>query len=172
MNYRISDKSGDKKYFTIIPNYVLNHSTLYDREVYIQMKRYAGENGTCYSSKETLANQCGISKRRLDKSVKYLVEHGWIKKIGNKRIKTFGGRQVVNEFEIVDLWQMNNDFYQKGVHQKHPLSKRGCTDDTKGGAPPAPKEEPIQEDNNFDIEEGKKQIREKMQELNLKKKII
>ena len=44
-NINLQDKSGDKDYFTIIPNYVLNHSALWDREVYIQMKRIAGENG-------------------------------------------------------------------------------------------------------------------------------
>jgi hypothetical protein len=68
----ISDDSGDKKYFTIIPNYILNHSTLWDREVYIQMKRITGEDGTCWTSRNTLAKQCGMSPRRLDKSLKYL----------------------------------------------------------------------------------------------------
>ena len=49
---KIKDDSGDKEFFTIIPNYVLNHSTHWDREVYIQMKKIAGdkESGKCYMS--------------------------------------------------------------------------------------------------------------------------
>ena len=69
---KIEDGSGDKKYFTIIPNYVYNHSTHWDREVYGQMKRIAGENGNCWISQEKLAKQCGISIGRLRKSLKYL----------------------------------------------------------------------------------------------------
>lgn len=150
---KIEDESGDKKYFTIIPNYILNHSTLWDREVYIQMKKIAGENGTCWTSRNTLAKQCGMSPRRLDKSIQYLVSHSWIKTIGKKEVSTKGGKQEVNEYKIIDLWDTNNSFYQdknKGVALKTiPLSKgvarmqRGSTDDTKGIAPGATKEEPL-----------------------------
>lgn len=147
----IQDESGDKKYFTIIPNYILNHSTIYDREVYIQMKKIAGEEGTCWTSRNTLAKKCGISERRLDKSIIYLLEHKWIKKVGTKKIPTKGGFQEVNEYKIVDLWKMNTDFYidkgvapettpyDKGIAQN---SQRGSTDEAKGIAPGADKEEP------------------------------
>src|SRR3990167_6518213 len=125
---KITDESGDRKYFTVIPNYILNHSTLWDREVYIQMKRITGENGTCWTSRKNLAKQCGMSERRLDKSLKYLVEYGWIEKVGKKEIQTMGGLQSVNEYRVIDLWGLNNDFYQeekhKGVASKDiPLSK-------------------------------------------------
>jgi hypothetical protein len=137
----IKDNSNDKKYFTIIPNYILNHSTLYDREVYIQMKRIAGDNGTCWTSQTKLSKQCGISINRLKKSLKYLLEHGWIKFLGYKDIETKGGIQQVCEYSITDLWQLNNDFYKdkgvspddtpitKGYHEK---SQRGITKNPKG----------------------------------------
>ena len=43
----IQDRSGDKKYFTIVPNFILNHSSANDQALYMQMKRLAGDNGTC-----------------------------------------------------------------------------------------------------------------------------
>jgi hypothetical protein len=89
---KIEDESGDRKYFTIIPNYIYNHSTLWDREVYCQMKRIAGENGTCWTSRKKLSKQCGISIERLQKSIKYLIEHQWIEFVGKKPVITKGGQ--------------------------------------------------------------------------------
>ena len=139
----IQDNSGDHKYFTMIPNYILNHSTLYDREVYIQMKRFSGEKGTCWASRKTLAERCGVSPRRVDKSIKYLLDHKWISLKGKKRLKTVGGNQSVNEYSISDLWKMNINFYDKGVAPNAiPKWQRGSTDRAKGVAPGAHKEEP------------------------------
>ena len=143
MKHKIVDESADKKYFTIIPNYILNHSTIWDREVYIQMKKVAGESGTCWVSKSNLARQCGISKRRLDLSINYLLKHKWISVEGRKKIDTNWGEQYVNVYKITDLWQLNSEYYQGkgGADDTPPNTQRGCTDDTKGGAPPAPKED-------------------------------
>jgi hypothetical protein len=46
---KINDESGDHKYFSLLPHYILNHSTAVDQALYMQMKRYAGEGigGTC-----------------------------------------------------------------------------------------------------------------------------
>jgi hypothetical protein len=110
---KIEDSSGDKKYFTIIPNYILNHSTLWDREVYIQMKRITGEDGTCWTSQKTLAKQCGISINRLKKSIQYLVDHKWIMQIGKRTVNTDGGPQEVNEYRVADLWKLNAEYYEK-----------------------------------------------------------
>jgi hypothetical protein len=164
----IQDDSGDKKYFTIIPNYILNHSTIWDRAVYIQMKRITGEDGTCWTSKPTLAKQCGMSKRRLDKSILYLLEHKWIEQLGMKTVVTKGGAQEVNEYKITDLWDLNNTFYQEKFKEKGgapnalPNNKggaqktqRGCTDEAKGGAPGAYKEEPLLNKNPIKEEQSK-----------------
>lgn len=152
---KIEDNSGDRKYFTIIPNYILNHSTHWDREVYIQMKRIAGETGTCWVSQKNLADRCGFSVNRVKQSITYLVDHKWIKKIGTKPVNTKGGKQSVNEYVIVDLWNTNNEFYKskgvsrddtpkpKGVSRK---SQRGITDKPKGVSPESYKEEPIKEE--------------------------
>ena len=158
---QIIDESGDKAFFTIVPNYVLNHSTMYDREVYIQMKRIAGEKGTCWMARNSLAKQCGISLDRLKKSIKYLVDHGWIERIGDKSVDTSGGAQKVNEYRIVDLWDVNNDFYQKskgGSSKNPPSSQRGVVDDIKGGSSGNPKEELIQEYNTNTILSHEKKL--------------
>ncbi|MCK9370802.1 helix-turn-helix domain-containing protein [Candidatus Dojkabacteria bacterium] len=148
----IIDESGDKKYFTIIPNYVLNHSTIYDREVYIQMKRIAGESGTCWISQGKLAKKCGLSVNRVKTSLKYLVEHKWIGYVGKKSVSTNGGEQKTNEYKITDLWQLNNSFYNdKGVSPDDTPANKGVSpDDTKvyhqndkGVSPGSYKEEPL-----------------------------
>ena len=47
---QIQDESGDTNYFTIIPNYIANHSTANDEALYFQMKKHAGEKGECFAS--------------------------------------------------------------------------------------------------------------------------
>lgn len=135
---RVEDESGDRKYFTIVPNYILNHSTAWERDVYIQMKRIAGEKGTCWTSRTTLAKQCGMSVDRLKKSLKYLVEHKWIELLGKKTIKTAGGTQQVNEYRIVDLWHLNNIFYQGGSPDNLPYPKGGRQTAERGGRQTTP----------------------------------
>lgn len=127
------------------------------------MKRIAGEDGTCWASRETLSKQCGISVGRFRKSIKYLITHGWIELLGKKRVVTDGGIQEVNEYRIADLWDTNNSFYKdkyKGVPERAPLSKGGSSETPpiykggsrtlakgghgqgKGGSSGDPKEEP------------------------------
>jgi len=53
--FSIQDESGDRKYFTQIPNMIVNHSNAYEQSLYLIMKRIAGEHGTCYASLNTLA---------------------------------------------------------------------------------------------------------------------
>lgn len=153
-NYQIQDESGDRNYFTIIPNFILNHSTVYDRDLYIQMKRIAGEKGSCWMSQKSLAKQCGVSINRLKKSLKYLIDHKWIKFAGKKTINTSGGVQEVMEYKIIDLWKLNNQFYEekyKGVSRDDtPKAKgvsrddtKGCHEMTQGVSPNDDKEEPM-----------------------------
>lgn len=151
----IQDGSMDKDYFTIIPNYVLNHSTHWDREVYIQMKKIAGDSGSCWMSQKTLAKQCGLSVNRLKESIKYLLEHKWIKKIGTKEVETKGGKQFINEYKITNLWKINGEFYKsKGVSSHDtplykgvsPNDQRGITESPKGVSQNEYKEDPIEED--------------------------
>ena len=134
-NLEIQDHSHDKKYFTIVPNYILVHGCLYDREVYVQIKRIAGEHtgGTCWASQATLAKRCGISKNRLKKSLDFLVEHKLIRFMGERQVGTAGGIQSVNEYAIVDIWKRNIDYFEGMSPHDTPCVKGGSRKCPKGG---------------------------------------
>ena len=149
----LQDQSNDKKYFTIIPNYIANHSSANDQALYLQMKRYAGENGKCFASKRFLMKKLGIGKVSLSKSIKYLIDHNWIKKIGVKKVKTNGGMQDVEMYSVNDIWDMNNNFYQGGAETEPLNNQGGAETDCKvglknhqGGAETATKKNNIQEE--------------------------
>ena len=85
---KIQDESGDRDFFTIIPNYIANHSTANDQALYFQMKRYAREDGKCFATQETLIKKMGIGTRAYNKSLKYLISKGWISYVGMTKGKT------------------------------------------------------------------------------------
>lgn len=125
---RIQDDSGDKKYFTIIPNYIANHSTANDQALYFQMKRYAGEDGKCFATEKTLCKQLGIGRRALWKARDYLLIHGWITEIETTKSKT----RPIKTYKINDIWKMNNDYYQEIVAEKHISIKEEIVAEKKG----------------------------------------
>lgn len=111
--FKIIDKSGDRKYFTIIPNYVVNHSTIYEQAIYLYMKRVAGETGTCWESPINIAGKLGVDPKTIRKYQKKLVERGWIEIVGTHR-KT----KPTIEYRIVDLWTLNAKHYAEKLEEK------------------------------------------------------
>lgn len=141
----VQNESGDHKYFTMVPNYILNHSSAIDQALYLQMKRFAGENGTCTASKRTLKKQLGIGHKALQKSLDYLVEHKWVAYDGEYGVMTPGGVQMVDKYRVNDIWKMNVDHYAKGGSERDPLGGKVVLKDTKvvlkvtkGGSESAP----------------------------------
>lgn len=108
-NIGITDESQDRKYFTIVPNYILNHSTANDQALYLQMKRAAGENGMCYITQKHLCERLGIGKIKLQKSLEYLIKHKWIAFIGTTESKT----KPINTYKVNDIWKLNTEYYQE-----------------------------------------------------------
>jgi len=106
---KIVDGSGDKKYFSQLPHYILNHSTAIDQSLYWQMKRYSGENGTCFATQETVMKKMGIGRKAYNKSLKYLLDKGWIKFMGMSAGKT----RPINTYSITDIWKLNILNYEK-----------------------------------------------------------
>jgi hypothetical protein len=154
-NLSIQDESGDRKYFTLVPNYILNHSSAIDQSLYLQMKRFAGENGKCTASKNTLIKKMGIGEKAFNKSLKYLIDHKWIEFSGNSAVVTPGGTQNIKTYKINDIWRQNLDFYEGGVESNHPA--KVVSKVTKGGVKSSPKvvsEVPLIENNT--IENNKK----------------
>jgi len=120
MKYKFEDETQDRKYFTIVPNYILNHSSATDKALYIDIKRAAGENGRCFMTEETMCNRNGIGKKQLHKSLKYLLDHKWIKFVGMTPAKT----RPIKTYIILDIWKKNVDFYQdKKIPSQSRVSK-------------------------------------------------
>ena len=131
----IDDGSGDKEFFTIIPNYILNHSTSIDQSLYAQLKRLAGETKKdyCYPSFKYLIKQLKVGKERLKKSLKYLIDHKWVTDLGKRQVITRGGYQWVNTYKINNIWKMNMDYYKGGSEQNTPVNEGG-SEIVKGGS--------------------------------------
>lgn len=125
---KVEDESGDKKYFTIVPNIILNHSTAQAQALYLQLKRLAGENGVACCGQRYLKQQLGMSHNTIKKEFEYLLKKGWIKFNGLKEVMTDGGIQQMKSYKIVDLWKMNIEEYQN----QHTLVAKGCQNEHKG----------------------------------------
>jgi hypothetical protein len=125
----IKDESGDKRYFTIIPNYILNHSTANDQALYMQMKRIAGDNGTCDAGVRYFTKQLGLGTSSVKNSIKYLIDHHWIEYLGKTEVKTRSGIQKVNTYKVNDIWKENNNHYDDiGVSKQTHLTKQGVSE--------------------------------------------
>jgi len=124
------DKSGDKKYFTMLPNIVLNHSTANDQALYCQLKKHAGENGVCFVSERNLMLKLGIGDKALKTSFAYLLKRNWIKFEGLKDVMTSGGPQKVKSYSVVDIWNENISNYE-GASKSDPLSVKVLSKEAK-----------------------------------------
>lgn len=128
--FKIIDNSADKIYFTMVPNYIVNHSTVYEQAIYLYMKRVAGEHGTCWSSAQSIAKKLSdpnekrkVSRNTIAKYRDKLVKRGWIKLVGYK-----GKTKPTPEYSIVDIWPLNMDHYAK-ESSSHEQSKESATGD-------------------------------------------
>lgn len=126
----IEDESNDRKYFTMLPNYILNHSTAVDQALYMQMKKVAGENGKCFLSERKLMDKLGVGEKALKKSIAYLIGRGWIKESGFVIAQTKGGPQKVKAYTIIDIWKLNVEHYEQGASESGHLSK-GASESSK-----------------------------------------
>ena len=102
-NLQIEDESGDRKYFTQIPNMIVNHSTAYEQSLYLTIKRLAGENGRCFASLNFLSKKMGVHKNTVSNTIEKLLKRKWIKEMNPLEVN--GGK--VRTFKIIDLWQIN-----------------------------------------------------------------
>jgi len=108
MEQKIIDRSEDKKYFTQIPNMIVNHSTAYEQSLYLIMKRISGEGGSCYASLNFLAKKMGVHKTTVSNIMEKLLKRKWI--IETKKTKVKGG--YTRTFIIIDLWPRNIKEYK------------------------------------------------------------
>lgn len=71
--------NDNKKYFTIVPNYIIDHSASHEKSLYLVMKRLAGESGTCWASPITLGKIMGVSPNTVRKYRKILAQKAGLK---------------------------------------------------------------------------------------------
>lgn len=137
-NIDFVDESGDREHFTIIPNYIANHSSAVDQALYFQMKKHAGERGECFASHQTLMTKLKIGHKALIKSINYLLEHKWISLKGYKLVETNGGPQSIKIYVINNIWKINSDYYHqlydntKGSLKSEYLRSKGLLKASKG----------------------------------------
>jgi predicted transcriptional regulator len=120
------NKSNDWKYFTIIPNWILDNLSIYDAMLYIHIKRIAGENGQCWASMRYLAQKMKVSLGQIYKSLQNLTELGLIKFVGTKKVK----RRPRNVYQIVDIWKLNVDYYND-IHKTNGKSEKNIENQSK-----------------------------------------
>ena len=113
--FSISEEIPDREFFTIIPNYIVNHSSIWEQGVYLVMKRIAGEKGRCFATHQTIAGRLQISRPTVSKTIIKLIDRGWIQETG----KRVGKTASVKEYQLVNLWELNSKFYR----EKHQSSK-------------------------------------------------
>lgn len=106
----VKDETGDRKYFTQIPNIVIAQGKPAEIGFYAAIKRYAGETGFCFLSINKLAKEMGSDWRTVDKMLERLCKYGWLKRAD--KMKVNGG--AVQTFKMVDIWHENIKFFRKG----------------------------------------------------------
>jgi hypothetical protein len=99
--------SSDRKYFTMIPNLVDDLSlSPFAFRLYCHFKRVAGENGQCWQSTRTLAEQCLMSVHAISDAKRELLEQELIE---IKALKTPNGGRDYHQVTIIDIWHRNLD---------------------------------------------------------------
>lgn len=141
--YKISEETPDREYFTLVPNYIVNHSSIWEQGIYLTMKRIAGEGGKCFATHETIARMLQISRPSVSRTIPKLINRGWIKEAGTHQGKT----HPVKEYQIVDLWKMNSDFYHdQKIRKPENISFEANKKDTSTTEPKIRKPQNLEEE--------------------------
>ena len=106
---KFKDKSSDKKYFTTVPNMIVNGYSAVESGVYLYIKKRAGENGQLFETAGKIAKSLKISKPTYLKIRNKFEKDGIIKFVGWKEGKT----HPVKVYEVVDIWGINMGRYEK-----------------------------------------------------------
>jgi len=133
MEFKVIDESNDHKYFTIVPNYVLNHSSANAQALYLQLKRLAGDNGIAYPSMDYLCKKLSLSKPTIRKEIQYLIDHKWIEYITDVPVETRGGVQTIKGYKVLDIWQINAEFYKGGKNKTALVEPKGGKNKSQRG---------------------------------------
>lgn len=135
-DFNLIDDTGDKKYFTMVPNFILDSVGGIGQALYLQLKRIAGERGKAYPSQAFLMKRLDITRNTLRNELKKLEEAKLILHDGFTEVMTVGGLQKIKTFKIVDVWVRNANFYveAKGGQNTPTLFDKGGQNNAQGGS--------------------------------------
>lgn len=170
--YEINEEKPDHHFRTEIPNIIfeLNLSPAVFC-VYANLKRIAGDGGSCFKSNKNLAKECGMSERSLIDCIKELAElpiligkdplpgkqekfHDEIRLIKITSRKKEDGSCDTNLITITPIWRLNGDVMRSKIKKNCGGAKNvgGVVQNLQGGgAGFADKEEPVKK-NDFNKE--------------------
>lgn len=127
-----------RKYFSLIPHYITDHSTANDLALYLQIKRRAGEkeDGICDASEKLFKDRLKVGSKAVKKSLEFLIKNQWITFVGKKIVITKGGPQKINTYIVNNIWPINEEFYNnKGVFKRiPPENERDISKEEKGSS--------------------------------------
>jgi hypothetical protein len=117
----IEDRSNDHAYFTMVPNVVIDKAKKDPRSLYIKMKRLARKNGEVNRGDRYLMKAEGIGRKGFEKSIKFLIDQGWIIRGEKKKIKSRLSTQLTNTYIITDIWLKNAEHFSEKKEDKNSL---------------------------------------------------
>ena len=103
--FLIKDESSDRKYFTQIPNIIVDKYSAREAGVYLYIKRKAGERGEFFERTKVSAKNLGIHPQTFRKIREKFVKDGILEYLGERKeeIKHVGGSQQIKVFKIKDI---------------------------------------------------------------------
>lgn len=108
---KITDKSKDRKYFTITPRLVLALSrSPYDYTLWAVVKDVAGEEGECILNTSQLAILAMMSEGKVSDCRAYLIKSKLLK---GKIVKDPDQKQPCWHLTVPDIWKRNIEWAQK-----------------------------------------------------------
>lgn len=137
----ITAQDQEPSHYARIPKMATVDLDPYELALYCHYKQTASDHGTCYKSNTTLANETGMSIRKIQDTRQSLEEKGFVS-ISYKRDE-MGNINSPPTITICNIWAKNYARYHAGgMH----LMQGGMQDVHGGYAPDAPKEELIKEE--------------------------
>lgn len=109
MSNEIKIIGGTHDKFVSIPNFLLDTLNSDSLALYNHIKRFAGENGSCFATEETLCKKLKWKEKRLHSALNILIKEKLIEFIGLTRGKT----RPIKTYKTIDIWSRNEDFYNK-----------------------------------------------------------
>lgn len=122
---QFQDHSGDKKYFTIIPNMLIEKMSSANIHIYMIMKRISGDSSKpIWISKKYLMKRLEVGHTSVTKALAELEAMHLIEFRESRDVEIKGVMQKVAFYSIQDIWQQNFTFFNKNTKSK----------DDKGGS--------------------------------------